>query len=249
MLIRRAVKRHGLLRGLASCAVGPDYSPPQAPMPAGFAAAGPKPDALRRTIVSLTPPNGGARCMIGNSIHWSIAPSPRAQRLKIALDRLQQARAQEFVIIGSALPMLGGSEGGGIGTGSDLGRGRAAKLWFPPRTGRAWPDHQSRRLRRRLGNRRIRQISPCHRGRAIRRRSRNCGAQRGADFARRRRNPRLSRFARLANAACGASQNISRLCRSMPTSCRSDSIAASPMSWTSRWRNVELAQLQAEIDR
>ena len=54
----------------------------------------------------------------------AIAASPT---LEIALDRLQQARAQEFVVIGSALPALGGSEGGGIGSGSDLGRGRASQ--------------------------------------------------------------------------------------------------------------------------
>ena len=56
-------------------------------------------------------------------IDRAIAASPT---LEIALDRLQQARAQEFAVIGSALPMLGGSEGGAIGTGTDLGRGRAS---------------------------------------------------------------------------------------------------------------------------
>ena len=57
-------------------------------------------------------------------IDRAIAASPT---LEIALDRLQQARAQEFAVIGSALPMLGGSEGGAIGTGTDLGRGRASQ--------------------------------------------------------------------------------------------------------------------------
>ncbi len=57
-------------------------------------------------------------------IDRAIAASPT---LEIALDRLQQARAQEFVVIGSALPALGGSEGGAIGSGSDLGRGRASQ--------------------------------------------------------------------------------------------------------------------------
>ena len=57
-------------------------------------------------------------------IDRAIAASPT---LEIALDRLQQARAQEFVVIGSALPMLGATEGGAIGTGSDLGRGRASQ--------------------------------------------------------------------------------------------------------------------------
>jgi NodT family efflux transporter outer membrane factor (OMF) lipoprotein len=57
-------------------------------------------------------------------IDRAIAASPT---LEIALDRLQQVRAQEFVVIGSALPMLGASEGGGIGTGSDMARGRASQ--------------------------------------------------------------------------------------------------------------------------
>jgi outer membrane protein TolC len=43
------------------------------------------------------------------------------------LDRLQQARAQEAVVIGAALPAVEGTEGGGWGTGADLGRGRASQ--------------------------------------------------------------------------------------------------------------------------
>ena len=113
--------------GLASCAVGPDYSPPQAPMPAGFTAA------------RATSQQAAADRRVAGTTQWwrtlhdreldslidrAIAASPT---LEIALDRLQQARAQEFAVIGSALPMLGGSEGGAIGTGTDLGRGRASQ--------------------------------------------------------------------------------------------------------------------------
>ena len=120
---------------LASCAVGPDYVPPQAPMPAGFVATG----ADARRV--------GADLHFADATKWwrtlhdreldalidrAVAASPT---LEVALDRLQQARAQEFVIIGSALPMLGASEGGGIGTGSDLGRGRAAQSLVSAETG------------------------------------------------------------------------------------------------------------------
>jgi NodT family efflux transporter outer membrane factor (OMF) lipoprotein len=42
------------------------------------------------------------------------------------LDRLQQARAQEAVVIGAALPAVEGTEGGGWGTGADLGRASQA---------------------------------------------------------------------------------------------------------------------------
>lgn len=57
-------------------------------------------------------------------IDRAIAASPT---LEIALDRLQQARTQEIVIVGTALPNLEASAGGGRGTGSDLARGRASQ--------------------------------------------------------------------------------------------------------------------------
>ena len=47
--------------------------------------------------------------------------------LKIALDRLQQARLQLVVIGAGALPQVNGSAGGGGGTGSDETRGRVAQ--------------------------------------------------------------------------------------------------------------------------
>ena len=45
--------------------------------------------------------------------------------LKIALDRLQQARLQLIVIGGQALPQVNGGVGGGAGTGQDETKGRA----------------------------------------------------------------------------------------------------------------------------
>jgi outer membrane protein TolC len=48
--------------------------------------------------------------------------------LKIALTRIQAARAQELVVMGQALPSAGGTGGGGIGTGTDLTIGRASQL-------------------------------------------------------------------------------------------------------------------------
>ena len=49
--------------------------------------------------------------------------------LEIALTRLQEARTQELVVIGEALPSGGGTAGGGIGTGTDLTRGRASDVF------------------------------------------------------------------------------------------------------------------------
>jgi NodT family efflux transporter outer membrane factor (OMF) lipoprotein len=113
--------------GLASCAVGPDYHPPEPAMPENFVAAS-----------SLTTANDRSHGAVDTAKWWrslhdreldslidrAIAASPT---LEIALNRLQQARAQEAVVIGAALPAAEGSAGGGWGTGSDLARGRASQ--------------------------------------------------------------------------------------------------------------------------
>jgi NodT family efflux transporter outer membrane factor (OMF) lipoprotein len=113
---------------LASCAVGPDYHPPEAPMPANFVPAS-----------SLMGSNDHRSDRVVEIAKWwrtlhdreldslidrAIAASPS---LEIALDRLQQARAQEAVVVGAALPAAEASIGGGWGTGSDLSRGRTSQ--------------------------------------------------------------------------------------------------------------------------
>jgi NodT family efflux transporter outer membrane factor (OMF) lipoprotein len=107
---------------LASCAVGPDYQPPEPPMPQTFAAA-----PLAKGDGRGVDPAKWWRALhdgeLNSLIERAIAASPT---LEIALDRLQQARAQEAVLIGAALPSLEASAGGGWGTGSDLARGRAS---------------------------------------------------------------------------------------------------------------------------
>ena len=54
--------------------------------------------------------------------------------LEIALDRLQAARTVVFGSWSSVLPEAGASAGGGRGTGSDLGRGRASQQLVSART-------------------------------------------------------------------------------------------------------------------
>jgi NodT family efflux transporter outer membrane factor (OMF) lipoprotein len=113
---------------LTSCAVGPDYHSPEPPLPGSFAATS-----------SLKAGNDhGADRPLQTTQWWrslhdreldllverAIAANPS---LEIALDRLQQARAQEAVVIGAALPSAEASAGGGWGTGSDLARGRASQ--------------------------------------------------------------------------------------------------------------------------
>jgi NodT family efflux transporter outer membrane factor (OMF) lipoprotein len=113
---------------LTSCAVGPDYHPPEPPLPETFAAT--------PLLQSLNDRHAGRplettqwwRTLhdseLDSLVERAIAASPT---LEIALDRLQQARAQEAVVVGVALPTAEASAGGGWGSGSDLARGRASQ--------------------------------------------------------------------------------------------------------------------------
>ena len=126
---RAAIRRRFYCAALTSCAVGPDYLPPSPPLPDHFAAT--RRRSMRRAIVTLIVRlrrrNGGACCTTASWIRWSSARSPAVRRSKSRLDRLQQARAQEAVVIGAALPSAEWTAGGGWGTGSDLARGRASQ--------------------------------------------------------------------------------------------------------------------------
>jgi NodT family efflux transporter outer membrane factor (OMF) lipoprotein len=117
--------------GLAGCAVGPDYQPPEPQMPQTFAAA-----PLAKGDGRGVDPARWWRALhdgeLNSLIERAMAASPT---LEIALDRLQQARAQEAVLIGAALPSLEASAGGGWGTGSDLARGRASPPLVSAETG------------------------------------------------------------------------------------------------------------------
>jgi NodT family efflux transporter outer membrane factor (OMF) lipoprotein len=120
--------------GVAACAVGPDYTAPEPPLPPNFAAARGGGNEQHADHVAAT--TKWWRTLhdreLDSLIDRAIAGSPS---LEIALQRLQEARAQEAVIVGAALPIAEGTEGGGIGTGSDLGRGRAAQSLVSAETG------------------------------------------------------------------------------------------------------------------
>jgi NodT family efflux transporter outer membrane factor (OMF) lipoprotein len=112
---------------LASCAVGPDYLPPEPPLPANFVPASSlKASNDHRSVFPVTAQ--WWRTLhdreLDSLIDRAIVASPS---LEVALDRLQQARAQEAVVVGAALPAAEASIGGGWGTGSDLARGRASQ--------------------------------------------------------------------------------------------------------------------------
>jgi NodT family efflux transporter outer membrane factor (OMF) lipoprotein len=108
---------------LAGCAVGPDYRTPDAAIPVGF---------LAQPAVN-EPTRGGASPDLWQ--WWRTLRDPQLNGLieralqnnldlKIALDRLQQARLQLVVIGSQALPEVSGAAGGGVGTGTDETKGR-----------------------------------------------------------------------------------------------------------------------------
>jgi NodT family efflux transporter outer membrane factor (OMF) lipoprotein len=112
---------------LAGCAVGPDYRTPDLTMPGRFAAShgtppapvpGPPVARAAQWWTSLGDPE------LDSLVDRALSGNPD---LAIALDRVQEARTQEIVLMGGLLPFAGASYGGGAGTGSDLSRGRAAQ--------------------------------------------------------------------------------------------------------------------------
>ena len=99
---------------------------PDAALPAGFlsqpavkepASGGASPD-LWRWWASLRDPQ--LNDLIGRAMQNNLD-------LKIALDRLQQARLQLVVLGSQALPEVNGGGGGGVGSGTDETKGRAAQ--------------------------------------------------------------------------------------------------------------------------
>jgi NodT family efflux transporter outer membrane factor (OMF) lipoprotein len=105
---------------LASCAVGPDYQRPESAMPDHYAAATPS------TIGGASSSPAAA---IDLSQWWQSLRDPQLDSLvtqaikantdiEVALDRLQEARTAEAVVLGAALPR-GGAGGAAIhGTGN-----------------------------------------------------------------------------------------------------------------------------------
>ena len=111
--------------GLSACSVGPDFTLPETRLPGSYivkldATSTAKPAAsvdLTQWWRSFRDPQ------LVSLVERSIAANPD---IAIALARLQQARAQQFVAIGAALPKAGLSAGAAVGTGTDNTRGRVA---------------------------------------------------------------------------------------------------------------------------
>ena len=148
----RSARRHDL-RELGRVRGRSRLSPPDTALPATFVATAAKTAKLRErsTRPPWVDPSQWWRALrdreLESLIDRAVAASPT---LEIALNRLQEARAQEAVVVGTALPMLEGSEGGALGTGSDLARGRASPGLRRERD-RIYASQQPYRVRRRLG--------------------------------------------------------------------------------------------------
>jgi NodT family efflux transporter outer membrane factor (OMF) lipoprotein len=108
---------------LNGCAVGPNYRTPNLTLPQTFAAApGAHPDAPQKPIDASTWWTSLGDDELTSLIDRAIKANPQ---LEIALAHVQEAREQEAVFMGQALPELGVSGGAARGTGTDLARGRA----------------------------------------------------------------------------------------------------------------------------
>jgi NodT family efflux transporter outer membrane factor (OMF) lipoprotein len=127
-----------LAAGLAACAAGPNYHTPKADVPSSFAAA-PSPDSHAAGTQSAAPAPDLAswwRALNDAELNSLVDRAVSSNLdLKMALDRLQQARTYEAVVIGGALPVADASAGAGRGTGSDLTKGRADSILRSADTG------------------------------------------------------------------------------------------------------------------
>jgi len=121
----------------AGCAVGPNYRTPKIPTPSQYAAA---------TPAAATPAAAGDVSPVQFAAWWHALNDPELDSLieravkgnpdiEIALDRLQAARTLAVGTWSTVLPYGGASAGGGRGTGSDLGRGRASQQLVSAETG------------------------------------------------------------------------------------------------------------------
>ncbi len=129
-----------LMAMLSACAVGPDYRAPRPAVPDAFNAA---PALVPASAKNASPEAAakGAGAAIDAAAWWRSFGDPELDSLverairsnpdiEIALYRLQEARTQEAVVMGRAMPEAGASAAQGYGTGSDVTRGRVA----PPLT-------------------------------------------------------------------------------------------------------------------
>jgi NodT family efflux transporter outer membrane factor (OMF) lipoprotein len=120
----------GLALGLAACAAGPNYHVPKPDEPAAFVAQVSGDSMGSRTQESATTDLATWwRALNDEELNSLVERAVKSNLdLEIALDRLQQARTYESVVLGAALPEVDASGAAGRGTGSDLTKGRADQI-------------------------------------------------------------------------------------------------------------------------
>ena len=116
-----------LLAALSGCAVGPNYRTPKPDAPLEFAAkAAASPDAGAEPKPAAPDLATWWQALNDDELNSLVDRAVKSNLdLEIALDRLQQARTYEAVVVGRALPEVDASAAAGRGTGSDLTKGRA----------------------------------------------------------------------------------------------------------------------------
>jgi NodT family efflux transporter outer membrane factor (OMF) lipoprotein len=117
----------GVAAALAGCSVGPDYSLPMIALPAMFVAQPNEktPQPIRSASADLTQ---WWRSLRDKELDSLVARALTSNLdLEVALTRLQAARAEVTAVANQALPDVGATGGGGVGTGSDETKGRATQ--------------------------------------------------------------------------------------------------------------------------
>jgi len=122
----------GWIFGVSACAVGPSYRAPKSDLPPAFASPAGA-NSAAATAQSAAASQTGApdlatwwRALNDEELDSLVERAVKSNLdLEIALDRLQQARTYEAVVVGDALPTVAASAAAGRGTGSDLTKGRA----------------------------------------------------------------------------------------------------------------------------
>jgi NodT family efflux transporter outer membrane factor (OMF) lipoprotein len=121
----------GLVTGLAACAVGPSYRTPKPDEPPSFAAKLPANPVGSGTQPTAPPLDLATwwRALNDEELDSLVDRAVKSNLdLEIALDRLQQARTYESVVVGHALPEVDASAAAGRGTGNDLTKGLASPV-------------------------------------------------------------------------------------------------------------------------
>jgi NodT family efflux transporter outer membrane factor (OMF) lipoprotein len=118
----------GLLTGLTACAAGPSYRTPKSDAPLHFASQVPPSSAGSNAQPTAATVDLATwwRTLNDEELDSLVDRAVKSNLdIEIALDRLQQARTYEAVVVGYALPDVDADAAAGRGTGSDLTKGRA----------------------------------------------------------------------------------------------------------------------------